>query len=92
MNKVKIRRLHSQVAPFMLLPILLTATTGVLFQFAELSGNADKFQWLLDLHKGTFGRIHLESIYPFLNGLGLVMLAITGISMWLQTKRKVSTR
>lgn len=41
---------------------------------------------LLDWHKGHFGKLNLEAIYPFLNALGLLTLAITGISMWLKIR------
>ncbi|AFY69252.1 hypothetical protein Pse7367_0952 [Thalassoporum mexicanum PCC 7367] len=87
MNRVQIRRLHSLIAPFMLLPILLTLLTGTVFQFAVITGNAEGFLWLLDLHRGKFGQINLEMVYPFLNALGLLVLAITGISMWLRSPR-----
>jgi hypothetical protein len=87
MNKAQIRRLHSAIAPFMIVPVLLTLITGTLFQFAMLMGNAEGFLWLLDLHRGKFGQINLEMVYPFLNALGLLALAITGISMWLRSPR-----
>ena len=34
----KIRQLHSLVAPIMVLPILFTVMTGVMYQIAELGG------------------------------------------------------
>ena len=84
-NKFLIRQLHAQFAPIMLFPLLLTLITGSLFQIAAVTGNGDNFLWLLELHRGKFGRINLEMIYPFLNAFGLLMLAVTGITMWLQT-------
>nr|WP_264314183.1 hypothetical protein [Pseudanabaena sp. PCC 7367] len=52
-----------------------------------VSGQAEGFLWLLDLRRGKFGQINLEMVYPFLNGLGLLFLAATGISMWLRSPR-----
>jgi len=76
----------------MLFPVLLTITTGSLFQVAVLTGKGDKFLWLLDLHRGKFGTINLEIIYPFLNAFGLLFLAVTGITIWFQTRRRSQRR
>ena len=72
----------------MIFPLLLTVLTGTLFQVAVVTGNSGNFIWLLELHRGKFGRINLEMIYPFLNGFGLLMLGITGVMMWLTTRTK----
>lgn len=85
--QARLRQLHRALAPIMILPILVTLITGSLYQIVDLSGKEEKFDWLLDWHKGRFGPLHLETIYPFLNALGLLTLAITGISMWLQMRR-----
>lgn len=86
MNKTLLRRLHAQFAPIMVFPLLLTAITGVIFQLVHVTGQDQGFFWLLELHVGKFGRLDLSKIYPFLNALGLIVLAITGISMWLQRR------
>jgi membrane protein insertase Oxa1/YidC/SpoIIIJ len=91
-NKAQIRRLHTIFAPIMVLPVLLTLITGSLFQVAELTGNVRNFHWLLEFHTGHFGRLNLGMIYPFLNAFGLLMLAITGITMWLQTRSRRKTQ
>lgn len=87
-TKAKIRQIHAQFAPIMMFPLLLTLVTGSLFQIASLTGDGNKYYWLLELHKGKFGRIDLEFIYPFLNAFGLLMLVVTGITIWLQTRSK----
>ena len=91
-NRVRLRQLHRTLVPFIVLPLLLTLTTGMLFQFAAASDRANDFLWLLDLHRGKFGQINLELIYPMLNGLGLLTLIITGSIMWYQspTRKKKS--
>ncbi|MFE4108504.1 PepSY domain-containing protein [Almyronema epifaneia] len=87
-NPLRLRQLHRALVPVMVLPLLLTLTTGVLFQFAVASDRANDFIWLLDLHRGKFGQINLDFVYPFLNALGLLTLLITGVLMWLKTPSK----
>lgn len=91
-SKNRLRQLHRALAPVMLLPILLTLITGSIYQMLDLMGKGDDFDWLLSLHKGAFGVLNLEIIYPFLNALGLLVLAITGISMWLQMRGRSNKR
>lgn len=83
-----LRQLHRFLAPVMLLPIILTVITGSLFQLGEMLGREDSVEWLLRIHKGNFGLIDLQAIYPFLNSLGLLVLVATGMVMWLQPKRR----
>jgi uncharacterized iron-regulated membrane protein len=85
---LNIRNIHRTIAPIMLFPLLLTAITGVIYQFFDLAGNEKVAKWLIDLHKGDFGILNLEVIYPFLNALGLIILIFTGISMWVQMRSK----
>jgi uncharacterized iron-regulated membrane protein len=85
--QARLRKLHRVLAPVMLLPILLTLITGSIYQIVDMGGKGGNFDWLLDWHKGHFGILNLEMIYPFLNALGLLILAITGISMWVQMRR-----
>jgi hypothetical protein len=79
------RQLHRAIAPIMVLPLLLSAITGSIYQITDLSGNEVK--WLLEVHKGNFGLLKLEAIYPFLNALGLLTLLATGTAMFLQMRR-----
>jgi uncharacterized iron-regulated membrane protein len=88
MYQVRLRQLHRALAPIMILPILLTLITGSVYQIIDILGKESNFNWLLDWHKGHFGSLNLEVIYPFLNALGLLTLAITGISMWLKVRRQ----
>lgn len=89
-SQVRLRQLHRALVPFLLVPLLITLVTGTLFQMAAVSDKANDFLWLLELHRGKFGRINLEWIYPFLNALGLLTMMITGLLMWLRspTRRK----
>lgn len=85
-NKDRIRQIHAQFVPIMVLPLFITLITGSLFQIAMLTGNSSNFLWLLEWHRGKFGRINLEIIYPFLNAFGLLMLLVTGFTMWWQIR------
>ena len=58
-NQSRLRQLHRALVPFMLLPLLLTLMTGMMFQLAVVSNRANDFIWLLDLHRGKFGQINL---------------------------------
>ena len=66
------------------LPLLVTVVTGSLYQMARLTGNFD-YSWLIQIHKGQWGPLDLQGVYPFLNGLGLLVMVATGLSLWLQT-------
>jgi hypothetical protein len=75
------RKYHRWIAPILSLPILLTVMTGML---ATVIGEWDlnlgiKRSFLMEIHTGEF--LHLEAIYPILNGLGLLALLVTGLSM-----------
>ncbi len=87
-NKARLRHFHYILAPLMYVPIFLTAITGSLFQIAVITGKSEDFLWLLELHRGKFGSINLEFVYPLLNAFGVLFLAITGIAMWLQINKK----
>lgn len=83
----KFKQLHSFVAPIVIIPIILTLITGSIYQVFDLMGKGGGVDWLLDIHKGHFGPVNLEIIYPFLNALGLLFMAITGGTMWLDLRR-----
>jgi len=87
-QQFNIRKVHRVVAPIMIVPIVLTLITGTIDQMFDLAGQGDSADWLLDAHKGHFGALNLEVVYPFLNALGLLVLAVTGISMWLQMRAR----
>ncbi|WP_324281827.1 PepSY domain-containing protein [Cyanobacterium aponinum UTEX 3222] len=94
-NHKQSRRLHRQLAPVMILPVLITLFTGVFFELVVTLDKTDEFLWLLSWHRGDFGILDLSDIYPFLNATGLLMLAISGISLWWQNncktrKKKIS--
>jgi len=91
-NPARLRQLHRALVPVMVLPLLLTLITGMTFQLAVAGDRAGDFIWLLELHRGKFGRVNLELIYPFFNALGLLTLIVTGLLMWLQSPSRRKSR
>lgn len=74
------RKYHRQIAIALCLPLFLTVISGMCFTIAHEWLHQDELgEFLLGLH--TLEILHLEKIYPLLNGLGLVGLLITGVSM-----------
>ncbi len=87
------RKYHRFLAPILMLPLILTVLTGMLVtvnqEWPISTGIPSSL--LLELHTGEiFG---LGGFYPLLNGLGLLGLAVTGITMTglFRPKRKPPT-
>lgn len=80
------RSAHRSIVPIAALPLLLTTITGIAYSLLDQMGvHAD---WLLDIHYGHYGPVNLSGIYPLLLGLCVLLLLGTGVSMWLQTRRR----
>lgn len=62
----KIRQWHRWLAPIMLLPILLTTITGIIYQIGELGGFDEQVNWAIHWHKGDFGYIDFQKVFLFL--------------------------
>jgi uncharacterized iron-regulated membrane protein len=79
LNRV-FRKYHRYIAIAVFAPLILTVITGMGYTiFDEWLGQEEIGEFLLKLH--TLDILGLESIYPILNGLGLVGLLVTGLSM-----------
>lgn len=76
------RKYHRILAPILFLPLMLTVLTGMLATVVgewHLGSGLISRGFLMSLHTGEiFG---LEAIYPVLNGIGIIGLLITGITM-----------
>ena len=76
------RKYHRILAPIICLPLALTVLTGMLTTVVgewQVGSGVISRSFLLSLHTGEiFG---LAAIYPILNGLGLLAMLITGITM-----------
>jgi len=74
------RKYHRSLAIILFLPLILTILTGVGYTiFDEWFGQDKIGEFLLGVH--TFEFLGLQKIYPLLNGLGLIGLLITGLTM-----------
>ena len=85
---MKARPLHRLIVPFAAAPLLLTALTGSLYSLL-LELDIDAF-WLLKIHTGRFGPIHLPPVYSILLGILSCLLIASGIALW--RPRRSSTR
>ncbi|MEM9003537.1 MAG: PepSY domain-containing protein [Cyanobacteria bacterium P01_F01_bin.86] len=77
---VNFRKLHAATAPFVLLPLLITVFTGVIYRLGKswLGLTRDQVHFLMVIHEGEYFGHTLEPIYVLLNGLGLLWMLITG--------------
>ena len=83
----RIRQLHRWVSPFVLLPLLITLTTGMAYRLLkDWAGlERDQVHWLMALHEGEWLGPQLEPAVVLLNGIGLLWMLITGGAMvWQQ--------
>lgn len=81
------RKYHRQIAIVVALPLLLTVISGVGYSLLDEWFHQDRLAGvLLKIHTMKF--LHLEGIYPLLNGLGLLGLLVTGLSMTSLFKKK----
>ena len=79
------RRIHRWLVPLAAAPLLITASTGSIYSLL-LERNIDAF-WLLKLHTGQFGWLHLQPYYPILLGVLTIVVTMSGIAMLLTPSR-----
>lgn len=78
--KQTFRKYHRLIATLFCLPLLYTALTGMSLAIAdEWLHQEELVAFLISVH--TFQIFKLDAILPVVNGLGLVGLAATGLSM-----------
>lgn len=74
------RKYHRTLAIILCLPLILTVLSGMGYIiFDDWFGQEDIAHFLMEIH--TFEFLGLEKIYPVLNGLGLIGLLVTGLTM-----------
>lgn len=84
---VLLRRAHATLAPFVLAPLLISATTGTAYRLLRDWGglSRDSAHWLMVLHEGEWLRpwfgANGETVVVLLNGLGLLWMLATGASL-----------
>jgi hypothetical protein len=85
----RVRKLHSTLAPIVMLPLLVTVTTGVIYRLSKdwFGLTRDQVHFLMSIHEGEYLGATLEPFYVLLNGLGLLWMLGTGGAMVLQKFR-----
>lgn len=75
------RKYHRIIAIIICLPLALTVLTGMTTTMVGEWGMSIGVSrsLLLAIHTGEI--LHLQGIYPILNGLGIIGLLVTGLSM-----------
>jgi len=74
------RKYHRLIATLFCLPLLFTALTGMSIAIADTWLHQEELAaFLITVH--TFQLFKLDAILPVLNGLGLIGLVATGLSM-----------
>jgi uncharacterized membrane protein len=75
------RKYHRILGLIVALPIALTVLTGMVITIVREwpLGIEISSRFLLKIHTGEI--FHLQAIYPILNGLGMIGLLVTGLSM-----------
>ena len=86
----QLRALHRWVAPFVVLPLLLTVTTGVSYRLARdwFGAERDDVHWLMTLHEGEWLGSSLEPVIVLLNAFGLLWMLITGGALIIERWRR----
>ena len=84
---MKARGLHRAVVILAAAPLLLTALTGSLYSLL-LEQGIDAF-WLLKIHTGRFGPLHLQPYYSWLLGLLTVVAILSGLMLLRPRSRKL---
>jgi hypothetical protein len=95
MSELKIvdfRTLHRKISPFIFLPLLLSALTGVGYRVGRnWFGLSDEFgEFMMTLHVGEFLGQSLSPVYVLLTGLGLVATIVSGVSMLLKMRKSTA--
>jgi uncharacterized membrane protein AbrB (regulator of aidB expression) len=91
--RVAFRKYHRLIAITVCLPLIVTAASGVAMTLTtEWFHQNESTEFLLKVH--TFQIFGLSAIFPILNGLGLICLILTGLSMTnlLSRRRKPKQR
>ncbi|MGL5032635.1 MAG: hypothetical protein ACRC6M_02405, partial [Microcystaceae cyanobacterium] len=70
-------------APILLLPLFVSASTGVIYRISRAWFNLPKEQVkiFMDIHQGSYLGPSLRVIYVLLVGLGLLVILATGLQM-----------
>ena len=86
----QIRKWHSTLAPIVMLPLMMTVSTGVIYRLSKdwFGLSRDQVHFLMSIHEGEYLGHTLEPFYVLLNGLGVVWMLVTGGVMVFQNLKR----
>ena len=86
----QVRALHRRFAPLVVLPLLVTVTTGVTYRLARdwFGVDKDNVHWLMTVHEGEWLGPTLEPVVVLLNALGLLWMLVTGAILLIARLRR----
>jgi hypothetical protein len=86
-QNLSFRKWHRTLAPIVLLPLLVTVSTGVIYRISKdwLGLSREQVHFLMRFHEGEYLGHQLEPAYVLLNGLGLLWMLGTGGAILLQS-------
>ena len=82
------RSAHRAIVPIAVVPLLLTAVTGILYSLLEVLDI--ELDWLIALHIGKLGPLDLEPFYSVILGACVLVLAGSGLSLWFKNRRRAT--
>ena len=87
---VRVRQWHRWMAPLVVLPLLVTVSTGVTYRLAKDWGGLSREQvhWLMTIHEGEWLGPVFEPVVVLLNAVGLLWMLVTGAWLLLQSFRR----
>lgn len=92
--KKKIREYHSTIAPIVLLPLVITVFTGVIYRLGKswFGLSKDQVHFLMVIHEGGYLGDFFKPIYVLFNGLGLLWMLVTGLIILINSRKKISNK
>ena len=87
---VRVRELHQRIAPFVLLPLLVTVCSGVGYRLGRdwFGASREQVHWLMTLHEGEWLGPTLEPVVVLMNAVGLLWMLITGLALLIERWRR----
>jgi len=82
-RNIKVRVIHQYGALFLLLPLLISAITGVMYHLSRywLGLPKERVAILLQVHEGAYLGAGLKPLYVLLLGMALLLMFFTGWRM-----------
>ena len=86
----QIRKWHSALAPIVMLPLIMTVCTGVIYRLSKdwFGLSRDQVHFLMSIHEGEYLGHTLEPFYVLFNGLGVILILVTGGVMVFQNLKR----